>query len=324
MKKIKGIALIVGISAALAAVIACNNGSGSSPVDASGASTEATVTGETAAPDLAGGEGQLEPADAVSSFEPVFETESGTAVVAVAPGSGPSRPSTSLLIQPAGSQAGIWVTGQATVSLEPDVALLNIGVEATGESVAEARGEAAVAMEAITAVLDALGVEERDIQTQFFNISPRYEFREVLEGGIRTHNQVLVGYMVSNSSRVKIRDLQAVGTIVDAVADAGGDAIRINGIRFTVDDPRPFMDSLREDAVNDALAKAQQFADLTGVSLGRLVFIAETGGGLPVVRDFASQQAFAALESVSVAVASPISAGELELRMTVQTVFDIE
>ena len=130
--------------------------------------------------------------------------------------------------------------------------------------------------------------------------------------------------MVSNSSRVKIRDLQAVGTIVDAVADAGGDAIRINGIRFTVDDPRPFMDSLREDAVNDALAKAQQFADLTGVSLGRLVFIAKTGGGLPVVRDFASQQAFAALESVSVAVASPISAGELELRMTVQTVFDVE
>ena len=319
MKKIKGIALIVGISAVLAAVIACSNGSGSSPVDASGASTEATVPGETAAPDLAE-EGQPEPTDIVSSVEPVFETESG---YAVAPVSGPSRAGTSLLIQPTGSQAGIWVTGQATVTLEPDVALLNIGVEATGESVAEARGEAAVAMEAITAVLDALGVEDRDIQTQFFNISPRYEFREVLEGGIRTNNRVLVGYMVSNSSRVKIRDLLAVGTIVDAVADAGGDAIRINGIRFSVDDPRPFMDTLREDAVNDALAKAQQFADLTGVSLGRLVFIAEAGGGLPVVRDFTIPQAFAALESY-VAVASPISGGELELRMTVQTVFDIE
>ena len=202
------------------------------------------------------------------------------------------------------------------------MALLNIGVESTGESVSVARNEAAVAMEAITASLHALRVGERDIQTQFFNISPRYEFQEVTEGGIRTHTQVLVGYMVSNSSRVKIRDLQSVGTIVDEVADAGGEAVRINGIRFTVDDTRPFMDALRVEAVNDALAKAQQYAELTGVLLGPLVFITETGGGLPAFQDFGGQQRFLAMESV--AVQSSISGGELELGLSVQTVFDIE
>ena len=101
---------------------------------------------------------------------------------------------------------------------------------------------------------------------------------------------------------------------------AGGDATRINGISFTVEDPSPFMVSLREQAVMNALATAQQFADLTGVTLGRLVLISEGGGGAPVVGP--------AMERALFAQAAPaptsISGGELEIRMTVQAVFDIE
>jgi uncharacterized protein YggE len=107
---------------------------------------------------------------------------------------------------------------------------------------------------------------------------------------------------------------------VDDVAEAGGDATRINGISFTVEDPSPFMVSLREQAVMNALATAQQFADLTGVTLGRLVLISESGRGTPVVGP--------AMESALFAKAAPapteISGGELEIRMTVQAVFDIE
>ena len=218
------------------------------------------------------------------------------------------------------SQSGIWVTGEGTIALEPDLALLNLGVEATVGTVAEARGEAASAMDAIVAALKAQGVEDRDIQTRFFNISPRYEYQEVLEEGFRRGKQVLVGYVVNNSASVKIRDLDSVGRVIDEVADAGGDVTRINGISFTVDDTKPFMVTLREQAVGDALARAQQFADLTGVTLGELLFITEATGGAPVISDFA-EEAFAVR-----ALAAPttqISGGELELRVSVRAVFGI-
>ena len=220
------------------------------------------------------------------------------------------------------SQSGIWVTGQSSVTLEPDLALLNIGVETFALTVAQARGDAATAMDAIVAVLRDRNVEDKDIQTRSFSISPQYEFTEALQEGGRTHKQVLVGYRVSNSAAIKIRDLDAVGPIIDDVASAGGDATRINGIRFTVEDTEPFEDQLREGAVRDALAKAQQFAALTGVSLGRLVFITESGGGMPVVRDF-GDEAFA-VRAQAAPPPTSIGGGELELRMAVQAVFSIQ
>jgi uncharacterized protein YggE len=249
-------------------------------------------------------------------------TVAGASVGAAA--GGPSLAELALVRAAAGgtSQSGIWVTGQSSVTLEPDLALLNIGVETFAPTVAQARGDAATAMDAIVAVLRARNVEDTDIQTRSFNISPQYEFTEVLQGGVRTSKRVLVGYRVNNSAAIKIRDLDAVGSIIDEVAAAGGDSTRIDGISFTVDDTEVFADQLREGAVQDALAKAQQFATLTGVSLGQLVFITESGGGSPVVRDLG-------VESFVVrAQAAPpptsIGGGELELRMSVQAVFSIQ
>ena len=127
--------------------------------------------------------------------------------------------------------------------------------------------------------------------------------------------------MVNNTARVKIRDLDSVGVIIDDVADAGGNATRINGISFTVEDPSPFMTGLREAAVNDAIAKATHFASLTGTAVGQLLYIAEGGGSRPVV-----QQDFGAERAIALAAAPPtsISGGELGLRMSVQAVFGIQ
>ena len=227
------------------------------------------------------------------------------------------------LLQSTNSQVGIWVTGQGSITSEPDLALLNIGIEANAKTVVEARDQAARAMDAIVAALASHEVEDRDIQTRFFNISPRYEYPEVLESGVRIRRQVLVGYNVNNSAVVKIRDLDTVGTIIDDVATAGGDATRINGISFTIEDPRPLMTQLREQAVQNALTTAQQFADLTDITLGRLVFISESRGGAPVVSDF-GQEAFMSKSLAAPAPMTSISGGSLEISMTVQAVFDIQ
>ena len=218
--------------------------------------------------------------------------------------------------------SGIWVNGQATVTVEPDLVLLNIGVEAIAETVAEARAEAAGAMDSIVDAVKAHGLEDQDVQTQSFNIWPQYEYPEVTSGGTRTRKQVLVGYTVNNSARIKIRDVDAVGTIIDAVAEAGGDATRIDGINFSIEDPKPFMTQLREEAVQDAAAKAEHLASLAGVEVGNLIFIGEAGGGAPRDQGFLRESmAYSMAASDS---ATSISGGELQLSLNVQAAFSIQ
>ena len=84
------------------------------------------------------------------------------------------------------SGSGIWVSGHARVTVEPDLVLLTVGVEATADTVAEARAEAAGAMDAVVRAVKAHGLEDQDVQTRSFNIWPQYEYPEVASGGTRT------------------------------------------------------------------------------------------------------------------------------------------
>ncbi len=215
--------------------------------------------------------------------------------------------------QSAASPTGIWVSGEGTIDLEPDLALLNVGVEVQAKTVSEARSEAAAAMDAVIAAVKARGLTDADIQTSSFNIWPRYDYVE----GVQT----LAGYRVSNTATIKMRDLDSVGDIIDDVAEAGGDATRIDGISFTVEDPTPFMADLREAAVKNATDKAQHYADLIGASLGDLFYLTETGGASPPTPVARAELAFA---DSSARAATSVSGGELTLRMTVQAAFAIE
>ena len=219
-------------------------------------------------------------------------------------------------------QTGIWVNGQGKISLDPDLVLLNVGVDTTGKTVAEANGKAADAMDAIVKALRDRGLSDKDIQTRSFNVSPQYEYREVTESGFRTNRQILVGFRVSNTAVIKIRDLDAVGEIIDEVATAGGDSTRINGINFTVEDTSPMMDELRALAVGDVMDKAEDYARLSGVGLGRLIFISESSVGRPIVQDFAVPRMVFAESAM--AASTPIIGGELELTLNVQAVFAIQ
>ena len=129
-----------------------------------------------------------------------------------------------------------------------------------------------------------------------------------------------MGYRVTNTVNVKVRDLEAMGAIIDEVSTAGGDLTRINSIRFTVEDTDQLATQAREAAVKQAMEKAQQFAQLTGVTLGKLAYIAEVGANVPVVRDFAFEERVA---TASAAPPTPISQGEMEITVTVQALFAI-
>ena len=214
------------------------------------------------------------------------------------------------------SRSGISVTGRGEVTAVPDLAILNAGVEARAATVERARVQAAEAMDRIAQVLAARGISSGDVQTRFFNISPEYVWNDT------KRQQELVGYRVSNQARVRIRDMGSVGPVIDEVAGAGGDLVRIQGIRFTVEDTGELESQAREKAIENLLAKAQQFAELTGVRLGKPVFLSESGGFAPRPQSFDARN-FIEMAPAAAGAPTPISGGELTVTIMVQGTFSI-
>ena len=134
---------------------------------------------------------------------------------------------------------------------------------------------------------------------------------------------MLAGYRVINLAVVKVRDLGWVGEAIGAAAEAGGDAVRINSIRFTVEDTGPYMAQLRELAVTDALVKAEHFAALAGVPLGRLVGLYEAGGLASVPKTSPTDVSRTRWRRPLTPRCHPLTGGELELRTSIQAVFEI-
>ena len=170
-------------------------------------------------------------------------------------------------------------------------------------------------MDAVIASLRGNGVADRDIQTSYFSIEPITVYDEGTNG---ERTPKIVGYRVVNFATATIREVDNVGSIIDDAAEAGGDAIRINGIGFSVDDPRPLEVEARKLALEDATAKAEQIASVMNVTLGEPIYVSQQGGSPVVFRAAVPEAMFAADAS------TPISAGEQEISIWVQVVFAIE
>ncbi|MEX2431071.1 MAG: SIMPL domain-containing protein [Dehalococcoidia bacterium] len=213
-----------------------------------------------------------------------------------------------------GTGNGITVTGTGLVSIEPEFAVLSLGVEETADTVAEARAGAAAAMNAmLTAIRDA-GVADDDIETQQFRI--RAEYRNI------SGEQRLDGFRVTNTLTVKVRDMDAVGDVIDRAAEAGGDATRINNITFTIEEGGEAENEARRLAVQDAVAKAELYAAELGLDRGGLLSLTETGSQFPRSEQvrFLVTAAYDGAGSAS----TPIQPGEFDVVVTVEAVFGIQ
>ncbi|MEJ2739329.1 MAG: SIMPL domain-containing protein [Dehalococcoidia bacterium] len=211
-------------------------------------------------------------------------------------------------------QVGIWVNGEGKATAVPDIAMLSVGVEAQEPTVDAARQKAATAMDNIMKVLNDKGVDKKDIQTQQFSVYPVWQWNREKE------KQELVGYQVTNMVSVKIRKIDTTGDVVDAVAVAGGDLVRINNISFTVDDQEPYLKEARDKAVKNAADKAEQLAGAAGVKLGNLIYMSESTGSMPVIRDTYLKAEAAGAPPVQ----TPVSPGELEYSINVQMVYGMQ
>jgi uncharacterized protein YggE len=209
-------------------------------------------------------------------------------------------------------QQGIWVSGEGKITAVPDIALINLGVEVQGEDVAVAQAEANETMEQVIQALKDLGINEEDIQTTYFNIS------QVTQWDYDKQDENIIGYRVTNTVTVKVRQIDKVGEVIDAAVAAGGNLIRISGITFSIDDPSSYYEQARTLAIGYAKAKAEQLASEAGINLGKITYMSENSyfsGYNYVVGDFKATEAPST---------TPISPGQLEITATVQIAYAID
>jgi uncharacterized protein YggE len=201
----------------------------------------------------------------------------------------------------------IVVSGTGAATGPPDMVVFSIGVEVLARSVADARAKAAADAEEVLTALRHHGVASADLNTTSLAVHPEYDHRE---------ERRLRGYRVANTVEARIRDVAAVGEVIDAVVAAGGDSTVVNGIQFTHEDPGELESVAREAAWEDALRKASQLAELAGVALRRAVSITES-------QSFASPPPPTRAMAREAAVATPVEAGELAVTVTINVEFSI-
>lgn len=197
----------------------------------------------------------------------------------------------------------ITATGTGRIAVRPDTAVVQLGAETRAPSLADATADVARRMSAVLERIRALGVAERDVTTVTYAIDPVVAPRRGEEEPTR-----ILGYRVANVVQVRIRQLDAVGRILDAAVAAGVNTLR--GLTFTVADLEAVEAQARKLAVQNAAAKARQLAEAAGAMLGELVLLTD-GVPPPVPRPLAVGRAELAVAP------GPVEPGQLEIVVTV-------
>ncbi len=205
----------------------------------------------------------------------------------------------------------ISVTGEGEALATPDMAVVTIGVQTDGTTAADALRANSAAMNATIDKLKSMDIEDRDIQTSNLSVNPRYDYE-------RNRSQPdLIGFRASNTVRVRLRDLENAGAVIDEAVSSGANSL--GGISFTFAEPKPLYDAARRDAVADAMARAALIADAAGVSLGPILkiqdgYVSAPRGDTIMVTAQRSEASFAA----------PIETGESSIRANVTMVYEID
>jgi uncharacterized protein len=214
-----------------------------------------------------------------------------------------------LLAAPALAQtvppAAISVTGEATVSVPPDMAEIEGGFTSEAKTAREASDANNTAMGKLLLALKAAAIDEKDIQTSRLSLQPQSTPNHA---GI----PAITGYRASNHVTIRLHDVTKAAGVIDMLVGAG--ANDIGGINFMVSGASKLLDQAREQAVADARRKAEIYAKAAGVTLGAPLSISE-GGGSPMPMQFRAK---------ALAAATPIAPGQETLQVSVNVSWAIK
>jgi uncharacterized protein len=202
------------------------------------------------------------------------------------------------------SSTGITVQATGQVSGTPDLLTVALGVATHADKASDALNDNNMRATSLIGLLKQRGVADRDIQTSQLSISPVYD------------KTVITGYNVTNMVTAKLRDLRGAGALIDAAAQAAGDAIRVQGLTFSIEDTSQLVADARKQAVTKAHDQADQLATVAGRKLGAVRSIVESSGQIYPRSVGASDYQY------SVA-STPIEPGSQQLNVNVTIVYEL-
>lgn len=202
------------------------------------------------------------------------------------------------------------VEGQGKVTVVPDVAKVFLGIEESGRSLTAVQKSVNQKSRDLTDALKKLGVEEKDIRTTSYNVSPDYDYE--------SRPQRIIGYRVNITYEVVVKDFDKINDVVILTSETGANVV--GNIFFDVNEEtkKKKLDEARGKAVKEAKDKAQSLARAAGVSLGKILNISEFPGFEPPI-PFALKEGMGGTEPAR----PEITPGETELTVTVSLSFEI-
>jgi uncharacterized protein YggE len=207
----------------------------------------------------------------------------------------------------------ITMTGEGEVTTVPDQLAFRVSVTTTRADVPGALDASTATLNRVLAALDELGVQRKDTQSTGLSIDPVYRYFDYAPPQI-------TGYRVRQSLAVLVRDLRSGGEAVTAVVGAGGNAVRVSDIGLRVGDRDSALAEARDAAVQAATAKAKQYAEATGQSLGDVLTLQE-GHRASRPRPVYSVTRESAMAADASGLAVPIRAGREDVKVTVAIVW---
>ena len=164
----------------------------------------------------------------------------------------------------------ITVNAEGTVKVVPDAVRINATVSVISSTSKTALAEVATTATALRAALKAAGIATKDIASQTVTVYPEYNYTN-------DKGSILVGYRGSQSFTIVVRNAANAGTVVDSIVAASGDNLQVNGVTPFVLDASAATESARAVAVKNARTKANSYAKLLGVKLGKITYLVENG-----------------------------------------------
>ena len=199
------------------------------------------------------------------------------------------------------------VLGNGSVPLAPDAASVTVGVDVSASALSEAQAMANATMEAILAAIAAEGIADEDVQTSSYSVNPirDYDPQTGVPGDV-------TAFQVTNMVLVRVDNVDELGTLLDAVVAAG--ANNIYGVSFYNQEPGSAGSEARRLAVEDARTKAAELADAAGLTLGRILAIAESSAVIGPLYD---------AQRAGQGAGAPIAPGTNTITATVEVTFEL-
>ncbi|KWX67016.1 SIMPL domain-containing protein [Mycobacterium sp. NAZ190054] len=206
--------------------------------------------------------------------------------------------------EPGANSRQVTVVGAGQVQGTPDTLTVNASMEFLEADATAAMNQTNERQQAVIDALAGLGIDRADIATTAADLQPQY-------GSDATS---IAAYRATNSINVTIRDLGRASDAIGLIVSTGGDATRINSISYSIEDDSQLVRDARARAFEDARDRAGQYAELSGLTLGKVISISEAAAPTPPV----PMQAPRALEA-----AVPLEPGQQTVGFSVTVIWEL-